>query len=262
MKTKDQLFYQYKHLAVIIGLKYLKIIPSHSELEHDDLVQIGYLTIIEILEKNDRLQNDYSEKELNNYLSMKIKWAILNEMRKQDLASPDERRESKKIARQYNELCQILKRKPYNYEFMHYLEITDSDQYFEKIRLFLGLPRMFYLFEMTENYELSDTDCIDRIINKSVESTFGNFDNDIRKQIDLKNMYEDVVDLLKFSDDDFPQDKKIKTCLKMFLLEEQRGEDIAKKMKISSSMVWNYLGEGQKWVRNKMKNKYGEKVIS
>ena len=118
---RNGLINQYAQLVKIIASKIAYRLPAHIEL--DDLISSGTIGLIDAIDKFDRAKSDNFKK----YAEIRIKGAILDELRSMDHVSRTVRRQSSDLEKTRQEMQMELGRAPSNEELAERLGLKLSD---------------------------------------------------------------------------------------------------------------------------------------
>lgn len=121
---KAQLIEHYIYLVKLVGGRLG--IYLNQYIDRDDLVGYGILGLIDAIDKFDPTKNVKFE----TYASLRIRGAILDEIRKLDWVPRTLRKKQKDVDKARTELETQLTRKPTDEEIAKYLDIT-LDEYYE-----------------------------------------------------------------------------------------------------------------------------------
>lgn len=123
MKVKQTLISHYAHLVKLVAGR-LSIYLNHY-VELDDLIGYGVIGLIDAIDKFDYTKNVKFE----TYASLRIRGAILDEIRKLDWVPRSLRKKQKDLNKIYYELENLLGRTPTDDEIAKQLEMTKEDYY-------------------------------------------------------------------------------------------------------------------------------------
>lgn len=127
MTLKQKLIENYIYLVKIIAGR-LSIHLNHY-VDLDDLVSYGVIGLIDAIDKFDTTKNV----KFDTYASLRIRGAILDEIRKLDWVPRTLRKKQKDLNKGYIELENTLGRTPTDDEISGYLELT-LDEYYELVQ--------------------------------------------------------------------------------------------------------------------------------
>ena len=119
--NRDQLIQEHAHLVDKIAKRIIARLPSNVEL--DDLKSVGIIGLIDAIEK-------YSDDKGNHfrvYAEIRIRGAIMDELRSQDWVPRSVRDRQNLIKKEYQKQSQILGRSPSDQEMAAGLEMTLED---------------------------------------------------------------------------------------------------------------------------------------
>lgn len=116
--NRDQLIQEHAHLVDKIAKRIIARLPSNVEL--DDLKSVGIIGLIDAIKK-------YSDDKGNHfrvYAEIRIRGAIMDELRSQDWVPRSVRDRQSLIRKEYQRLSQTLGRSPTDQEMANGLEMT------------------------------------------------------------------------------------------------------------------------------------------
>ena len=119
--NRDQLIQEHAHLVDKIAKRIIARLPSNVEL--DDLKSVGIIGLIDAIEK-------YSDDKGNHfrvYAEIRIRGAIMDELRSQDWVPRSVRDRQNLIKKEYQKLSQHLGRSPSDQEMADGLEMSLED---------------------------------------------------------------------------------------------------------------------------------------
>jgi RNA polymerase sigma factor for flagellar operon FliA len=123
---RDEIIKKYARLATTVAYKLIQRLPASVEL--DDLVSAGILGLIDAIDKYDPEKSDNFKK----YAEIRIRGAMLDELRSMDWVSRTIRRQSSKLEGTRKQLRQELGRDATDVEMAEELGVN-LEQYFELI---------------------------------------------------------------------------------------------------------------------------------
>jgi RNA polymerase sigma factor for flagellar operon FliA len=124
--SRNELVERHVGLAKIIASKIIRRLPSSVEL--DDLISVGVMGLIDAIDKYDESKSNNFKK----YAEIRIRGAILDELRAMDWMSRSSRRGSVQLRGTQNELRNKLGREATDDEMAQELGL-DLDQYFKLV---------------------------------------------------------------------------------------------------------------------------------
>jgi len=124
--SRNDIIRQYAKVAKVVAYKLIKRLPASVEL--DDLVSAGILGLIDAIDKYDPEKSDNFKK----YAEIRIRGAMLDELRSMDWVSRTIRRQSSQLEGTRQHLRRELGRDATDHEMAEELGV-DLDQYFALI---------------------------------------------------------------------------------------------------------------------------------
>lgn len=104
-RLREQLIHDYSHLVAFFARKIAKKLPSHVHL--DDLISAGFIGLMDAIAKFDAARDNH----FKTYAEYRIRGAILDELRAQDLVPRSLRDREKRLERERTNLEKRLGRK-------------------------------------------------------------------------------------------------------------------------------------------------------
>lgn len=198
-----------------------------SKIEYDDLLGYGVLGLIDSIDKFDITKNIKFE----TYAQIRIKGAIIDNIRKLDWIPRSLRKKSKEIQNSMMNLENKLGRTPSNTELANFLDIPVEDV--ESILADIST------FNMTSLEEI--------LINKGEH----NINNDKRENTP-ENIYEEkeLKEILANTIDGLP--KKEKTVISLYYYEELTYKEIGHILELSESRISQIHSKAILEIKNKL----------
>lgn len=198
-----------------------------SKIEYDDLLGYGVLGLIDSIDKFDITKNIKFE----TYAQIRIKGAIIDNIRKLDWIPRSLRKKSKEIQNSMMNLENKLGRTPSNTELANFLDIPIEDV--ESILADIST------FNMTSLEEI--------LINKGEH----NINNDKRENTP-ENIYEEkeLKEILANTIDGLP--KKEKTVISLYYYEELTYKEIGHILELSESRISQIHSKAILEIKNKL----------
>lgn len=229
-KTKDKQVRK-KLIEKYIGL--VKIVAGRmynyygSKVEYDDLVSFGVLGLIDSIEKFDINRNIKFE----TYAQIRIKGAIVDNIRKLDWIPRSLRKKSKEIQNEMLKLENKLGRTPSNVELAEHLNIP--------------LKELEETLANTVNFNVTSLE--DLLANKGEHVIDDEKDINIPEEVfekkELKEILGDIIDSL-------PTNQK--TVISLYYYEELTYKEISKIMELSESRISQIHSKAILNIRNKL----------
>jgi RNA polymerase sigma factor for flagellar operon FliA len=229
-KTKDKQVRK-KLIEKYIGL--VKIVAGRmynyygSKVEYDDLVSFGVLGLIDSIERFDINRNIKFE----TYAQIRIKGAIVDNIRKLDWIPRSLRKKSKEIQNEMLKLENKLGRTPSNVELAEHLNIP--------------LKELEETLANTVNFNVTSLE--DLLANKGEHIIDDEKDINIPEEVfekkELKEILGDIIDSL-------PTNQK--TVISLYYYEELTYKEISKIMELSESRISQIHSKAILNIRNKL----------
>jgi RNA polymerase sigma factor for flagellar operon FliA len=126
-RSRDELIGQYSTLAKVVATKIIQRLPNSVEL--DDLISAGIIGLIDAIDKYDYEKS----KNFRKYAEIRIRGAIIDELRSMDWVSRTMRRQSAELEKTKKAMRHDLGREATDEEMAEKLELN-LDQYFTLAR--------------------------------------------------------------------------------------------------------------------------------
>lgn len=139
---RNQIIEHYASLVKIVAGKLMITVGEH--VEYDDLCSIGVFGLIDAIDKYDLSKNIKFE----TYASLRIRGAILDELRKSDLVPRTVRLQLKTYEKAKHELYLSLGRNPIDEEIRDYMNLSEEE--YKKFLLNLPFTSLISLDEQLE----------------------------------------------------------------------------------------------------------------
>lgn len=224
LEIKQQLIAYYAQLVKIVAGRLGIYLNNHVEV--DDLIGYGVIGLIDAIDKFD----PDKQVKFETYASLRIRGAIIDEIRKLDWVPRTLRRKQKDFLKNCSDLEVKLGRPPTQEELMQELKITE-DEYFK----ILQETHITSLVSMDENEKY--------ISNISDEGT-PNPSEEFERQ--------ELIELLTVAIDDLPDREQ--TVIKLYYFEELTLKEISHVLSVSESRISQLHTKSI----NKLKSKLGK----
>ncbi len=218
---------QYIPLVRHEALKLTIRLPSTVEL--DDLLQVGYIGLLDALERFDPNQCTA----FSTYATQRIKGAMLDELRSRDWLPRQARQNIKKVAKAITELEHKLARAPTELEIARYLEISIEE--YRKILLDSNSCHLCSYDEMKRKLG----DGIDLIIKQQE-------DNNPASMILTEEIRNKIIQQINH----LPENEKM--VLILYYQEDFNLKEIGKVINISESRVSQLHSQAIKRIKSKI----------
>ncbi|MGL5677371.1 MAG: FliA/WhiG family RNA polymerase sigma factor [Cellulosilyticaceae bacterium] len=219
---KNELIDHYVHLVKLVAGR-LSIYLNHY-VELGDLVGYGVLGLIDAIDKFDYTKNVKFE----TYASLRIRGAILDEIRKLDWVPRSLRKKQKDFNKAYSSLENELGRTPTEGEMANYLEISLED--YQQLLQENNVSALVFI----EDYKLH----VDALPDESV----GTPDSHIQKQEMLEVLAEAIEEL--------PEREKM--VIQLYYFEELTLKEISAILQVSESRISQLHTKGVSRLRQRL----------
>ncbi|MGL4798499.1 MAG: FliA/WhiG family RNA polymerase sigma factor [Cellulosilyticaceae bacterium] len=219
---KNELIDHYVHLVKLVAGR-LSIYLNHY-VELGDLVGYGVLGLIDAIDKFDYTKNVKFE----TYASLRIRGAILDEIRKLDWVPRSLRKKQKDFNKAYSSLENELGRTPTDGEMANYLEISLED--YQQLLQENNVSALVFI----EDYKLH----VDALPDESV----GTPDSHIQKQEMLEVLAEAIEEL--------PEREKM--VIQLYYFEELTLKEISAILHVSESRISQLHTKGVSRLRQRL----------
>ncbi|MFW2331425.1 MAG: FliA/WhiG family RNA polymerase sigma factor [Nitrospinota bacterium] len=152
----DQLIVEHGAMIKYIAYRLAVRLPSHIEI--DDLISSGVIGLLDAIEKYDPSRAT----KFKTYAEIRVRGAMLDELRAQDWAPRSARQKANLIATTYSKLEQKLCRHPYDDEVAVELGIS-IEQFYELLKLSAGQSILSFEDLALQNKDSSKQDLLETI---------------------------------------------------------------------------------------------------
>jgi RNA polymerase sigma factor for flagellar operon FliA len=211
-EIKDQIIVEYAPLVKIVAGR-LNIYLGHN-VEYEDLVGYGVFGLIDAIDKFDYEKGVKFE----TYASLRIRGAILDQIRKMDWIPRSLRQKQKKIDTLFHQLENELGRQATDEEMATALEIS-----VEQYQSWLGQTKMLHIVSLDEYVEQGTEFKVDPIKQQS----FSQPDQVIEKE-ELKKVLSETIEELT---------EKEKKVILLYYYEELTLKEISYILEVSESRI-------------------------
>jgi len=229
-RTKDK-HVKKKLIEEYIGL--VKIVAGRmynyygSKIEYDDLVSFGVLGLIDSIERFDISRNIKFE----TYAQIRIKGAIVDNIRKLDWIPRSLRKKSREIQNEMLELENKLGRPPSNVELAEHLNIP--------------LKELEETLANTVNFNITSLE--DLLANKGEHIIYDEKDINMPEEVFEKKELKEILGAII---DSLPTNQK--TVISLYYYEELTYKEISKIMELSESRISQIHSKAILNIRNKL----------
>lgn len=224
-KIKQLLIEEYLYLVKIMAGRMYNYYGS--KIEYDDLVGFGVMGLIDSIERYDVTKNIKFE----TYAQIRIRGAIIDNIRKLDWIPRSLRKKSKEIQNSMMKLENKLGRTPSNKELAEYLDIP-----IEEVESILA---DISTFNMTSLEEILINKGEHNIADDSRENTPEN----LYEEKELKEILADTIDRLP---------RKEKTVISLYYFEELTYKEIGHILELSESRISQIHSKAILELKNKL----------
>lgn len=212
IEARNALIERYTPLVKYIAGRVKMIVPPQVEFE--DLVSFGVFGLIQSIERFNPEQGT----KFSTYASVRIRGAIIDELRSQDWISRSSRNKAKRLKKAYHRLEQNLGRTPTDEEVARELEV-DMDNYYQLVSE-ANIPQLTSLDSFIDTESgLQLKDKIEDDIESPVE---------VVHDKEIKKLLADAINRLK---------KQEKIVLALYYYEELTQIEISEVMELSPARV-------------------------
>lgn len=151
------------HLPLVKRIAYHLMSRLPASVEADDLIQAGLIGLLDAVERFDDNQGAHFE----TYATLRIRGAMLDELRDSDWASRTLRKASRRIEQAIHVLQQRLQRPPTEHEIAGQLGLQ-IDEYFELLNESRGAQLIYY----EDIHPTEDDSFLEHFVDKLVAGPF------------------------------------------------------------------------------------------
>lgn len=236
--SRGELIEKYSPLVKIVAYKIAFRLPPHVDL--DDLISAGIIGLIDAIDKYD----DEKSKNFKKYAEIRIRGAILDELRSMDWVSRSVRRRNTEMDTVQRKMEAELGRPPTDRELAKELDI-DMERYFSLLQKLK--PLLIVSFDDLGAYDDDDRrSVIDQLRDtKALDpSIILNFDK-------IKRVLADTIDML-------PEKQKI--IVSLYYFEEMNLKEIGRVLDVTESRISQLHAQAVRSLRLKLKKQLGQQV--
>ncbi len=211
---KEKLILQYAHLVKLVAGRISAHIGSH--VEYDDLIGYGVFGLIDAIDKFDTEKGVKFE----TYASLRIRGAIIDNLRKLDWVPRTLRQKNKLIDNASAELEAQLGREPSDAELAEKLNVS-----IDEVR------------ELTKNSEVSPVISLDEYLELNHEAEFLPADKSNAHNLSPERLYElqEIKKMLADAIDKLSEKEKL--VISLYYFEELTLKEISKVMGVTESRI-------------------------
>lgn len=212
MEIRDKIILEYASLVKIVAGR-LSMYLGYN-VEYEDLVGYGIFGLIDAIDKFDI----YKGNKFETYASLRIRGAILDQIRKMDWIPRSLRQKQKKIDTAISELELAIGRTPTDGEVAENLGITE-----EEYNQWQGQAKVINIISLDEFVEASGEKKVEPVKSSNKEQP-----ETVAEKNELKRILADVLDVLT--------DKERKVIL-LYYYEELTLKEISNILEVSESRI-------------------------
>ena len=215
VKEREEVIRKYATLVKIIASRLAMRLPAHVDM--DDLINVGIAGLLEAIDRYDPSRGV----KIETYLSIRIRGAMLDELRRMDWVPRSVRQKRREVEEAYIKLESTLNREPTEEELAEYLGM-DSEEY----QRFLQESSCLAFISL-EDLGLQDGD-----EERSILECIGD-----PKAVDPFSQlnFKEVKELLARAIEELPEKERL--VLSLYYYEDLNLKEIGKILEVSESRV-------------------------